>query len=180
MFNKWLVSWGTPSLPSTPGEIFLETSSVKASHFKKGDDMQEITGIEPYSACKKFQPGSATQEQTSLLLWVCCVISHKPCPLQKKKKLKTQKRRGKKNFQGPQGVQGVLVMWRSVSLSTQSQNRPNQHISLQDYTLLIHHISCSREAICSHALPRAERRQYRTLHTTSVVSWHQLPIALLT
>lgn len=54
MFNKCLVSWGIPSPPPTPGEIFLETSSVKASHFKKIDDMWKITGIEPYSACKKI------------------------------------------------------------------------------------------------------------------------------
>lgn len=141
--------------------------------------MWDIIGIQHYSACKEFQPGSATQEQASLLqhLWVCCIIS--TSALFKKNKLKTQKRK-KKIACDPKEHKVSWPWGRSVSLDTQSQARPRQHIYLQDYTLLIHHIGCSREAICSHALPRAVRRQYRTSHTISVVSWHQLPITLLT
>lgn len=131
--------------------------------------MQEITGIEPYSACKKLSawfsyPRTDIPASMSLL----CHKSDNSA-LFKKNKLKTQKRR-KANCSGTTRSVRCLGHVEVSQSQQQSQNRPNQHVSLQDYTLLIHHIGCSREAICSHALPRAERRQYRTLHTISVVS----------
>lgn len=92
MFNKCLVSWGIPSPPSTPGEIFLETSSVKASHFKKIDDMWKITGIEPYSACKKISdwfsyPRTDIPASMSLL----CHKPYNPALFKKKSLKNTEK-----------------------------------------------------------------------------------------
>lgn len=91
-FNKWLVSWGTPSPSSTPGENFLETSSVKTSHFKKVDDMWEIAGMEPYSAWKISAWFSYPRTDIPASMSLLC---HKPynSALFKKNKLQTQKSR---------------------------------------------------------------------------------------